>query len=136
MTTTRYHIADSDDMSRDDFEAATLDEAFATAREWARWDSDALYTVWHHVRLSLADDPDTSWDITEQIDPDTPPCRQAQHSWTDGPTYGHGGGVTWTSTCAHGCGWTMTTDTWAHDPPTGQQGLKSISYESWDRGAE
>lgn len=45
--------------------------------------------------------------------------------------WGHGGGVRYREVCRH-CGSYMTVDTWAQDPETGEQGLKSVSYEPAD----
>ena len=44
---------------------------------------------------------------------------------------GHGGGVIIREVCAH-CGRYRITDTWAQDRSTGEQGLRSVSYEEAD----
>ena len=46
----------------------------------------------------------------------------------DPGVHGHGGGVLITEVCRH-CGCKRTTDTWAQNPETGVDGLRSVSYE-------
>jgi hypothetical protein len=48
--------------------------------------------------------------------------------------WGHGGGVTIQEVCLR-CGCGKCTDTWAQDPETGEQGLRSIKYApGWYKG--
>jgi hypothetical protein len=63
-------------------------------------------------------------------EPDEPACADDDHErvWTDERVSGHGGGVIITEVCAH-CGARRTIDTWAQDRQTGEQGLRSVSYE-------
>jgi hypothetical protein len=73
-----------------------------------------------------------------------PPCATEDdaHDWQspytllgglrDNPgVWGHGGGVVTREVCAR-CGTYRITDTWAHDPDTGEQGLRRISYADAD----
>ena len=83
--------------------------------------------------------------ITITIEPDVPECPHPDpdsedgHDWRapvalvggcrENPgCFGHGGGVVSSEVCVR-CGARRTTDTWAQDPSTGQQGLTSVEYE-------
>lgn len=79
-------------------------------------------------------------------EPDEPGCSADAHDWRtphavvggakENPgCRGHGGGVIQTEVCAH-CGAYMVTDTWAQDPQTGEQGLRSIEYRPADEASE
>lgn len=48
---------------------------------------------------------------------------------------GHGGGVIITEVCRH-CGGYRITDTWAQNPQTGEQGLRSVEYREADDDSE
>ena len=72
------------------------------------------------------------------IQPEEPDCQKSphhrihpQHKWIQGQAYAHGGGVQYTSTCKR-CGIQRHTDTWAQDPSTGSQGLRSTAYSEAD----
>lgn len=65
---------------------------------------------------------------TVTIQPDEPECEAAAHDWAEESVRGHGGGVVVVERCSH-CGCSRTTDTWATNPSTGEQGLTSVSYE-------
>ncbi len=81
---------------------------------------------------------------TLDIDPVSPPCQEGiSHEWEEDENgvSGHGGGVIVTSTCKH-CKLHRTTDTWAQNMATGEQGLASVKYDdseqhdSFDGGPE
>lgn len=79
--------------------------------------------------------------VTIQVDPDAPACVDAAgHTWRtpvelvggskDNPgCWGHGGGSIQHEACVR-CGCRRTTDTWAHRPDTGEQGMTSVSYDA------
>ncbi len=82
------------------------------------------------------DEPERSSHKIE-IAPAEPACQDGGHDWRS-PSFlhglkenpgvvGHGGGVLVTECCMH-CGCARITDTWAHDPSTGEQGLESVEY--------
>jgi hypothetical protein len=85
--------------------------------------------------------------ITEEQGSDTVTCEaeepdcddDQEHDWQspialvggckENPgVHGHGGGVLITEVCRH-CGCKRVTDTWAQNPTTGEQGLRSVEYE-------
>jgi hypothetical protein len=78
---------------------------------------------------------------TIELEQEIPPCEDGQeHDWqspleivggiAENPgVWGHGGGVIAVECCMH-CGCKRTTDTWAQNPATGEQGLTSVSYEA------
>ncbi|MEM7820034.1 MAG: hypothetical protein QW761_00300 [Candidatus Aenigmatarchaeota archaeon] len=78
-----------------------------------------------------------------KIDPEEPPCVEgAEHDWCapievvggikENPgCWGHGGGVIMKMVCRH-CRTYKIIDTWATDPATGRQGLKTVEYEPPD----
>jgi hypothetical protein len=84
-------------------------------------------------------------DVTTTIDPDEPDCTGDGHDWqspemlgglSENPgVVGHGGGVIVTEVCAH-CGRYRTTDTWAQNRSTGEQGLTSVEYTVADNRSE
>lgn len=75
-----------------------------------------------------------------EIPPEEPECCDEDgHDWRspyrivggikENPgVWGNGGGVIINECCLR-CGCRMQTDTWAQDPSTGEQGLRSVSYE-------
>lgn len=77
---------------------------------------------------------------TVTLDEPEPDCPQhREHDWqsphalvgglTENPgVHGKGGGVLVTEVCRH-CGCKRVTDTWAQNPTTGEQGLRSVTYE-------
>jgi hypothetical protein len=76
--------------------------------------------------------------IDVSIDPPEPECTENEHDWQapveiiggmrENPgVWGHGGGVVIHDVCLH-CGCERVHDTWAQDPETGQQGLRSVAY--------
>lgn len=111
--------------------AASLDEALDAAEDWCRdgdWDTSEG-TIWCQVVVFREDDADEWAERALAIDPPEPPCRKGQeHDWRDSDVVGHGGGAIIHEVCTH-CGVRRITDTWAHDPETGRQGLVSVRYE-------
>lgn len=97
-------------------------------------------TVWTTIRVRC-EDTDEDDTVTVQIDPDAPECVEGhEHDWqspialvggieSNPGVWGHGGGVIITEACLR-CGTKRTTDTWAQDPSTGEQGLTSVRYEA------
>jgi hypothetical protein len=79
-------------------------------------------------------------DFTITLNPAEPECCDGQeHDWQsphdilggikENPgCWGHGGGVIAEEVCIH-CGCSRTTDTWAQRRETGEQGLRSVSYQ-------
>lgn len=76
---------------------------------------------------------------TIALDPDEPECPEGEHDWqspheivggikSNPGVWGNGGGVIITEVCMR-CGCGRHTDTWAQDPDTGEQGLRSVRYE-------
>jgi len=76
--------------------------------------------------------------VTVTLDPDEPDCSGDEHEWAapyklvrgirENPgVWGHGGGVIINEVCLR-CGCARVTDTWAQDPATGVQGLRSVAY--------
>lgn len=131
--------------------ADSLANAMTQAEDWARdgsWDL-ANRTVWVHAYLIEMDDDGKEIDshrIKVQIDPEEPDCTQSEHNWQapvdivggikENPgVWGHGGGVTIQEVCLH-CGCGKLIDTWAQDPETGEQGLRSVSYQPGKYAAE
>jgi len=122
-----------------EIEADTLAEAIEEAKEFARdgdWDQDEG-TIWIDTRVYDADD-DEVWSGSVAVDPPEP--ADCDHEWQsphaivggleENPgVHGHGGGVIITEVCMR-CGTERTTDTWAQNPETGEQGLTSVSYEA------
>ena len=84
-------------------------------------------------------------DVTTTIEVDEPDCTGDGHDWqspemlgglAENPgVVGHGGGVIVTEVCAH-CGKYKSTDTWAQNRSTGEQGLTSIEYADADEKSE
>lgn len=99
---------------------------------------DAEGTLWIDVsvRCVETDEKDSE---TVTLDEDEPECSESEHNWQQSHAlfgglegnpgcWGHGGGVIISEVCAH-CGCKRVTDTWAQRPDTGEQGLRSVSYE-------
>jgi len=101
------------------------------------------HTEWVDVGVrSLIDNADHK-STTIEIEVPEPDCTDDDgHGWQsplsvvggieDNPgVWGNGGGVIIREVCAH-CGMYRCTDTWAQNPSTGEQGLKSVSYADAD----
>lgn len=124
-------------------EADSLESAIEQAKDWARdgnWELDGT-TIWVHAYAVeiAAGGEETAHSVTVQIDPEEPKCAGGEHDWQspveivggikENPgVWGHGGGVTIQSACMK-CGCGQLIDTWAQDPETGEQGLRSTTYE-------
>ena len=126
-----------------EIEAGTFEEAVAAAKEYTAEDLDieSDSTVWVHLRVvnHLAVDGDIEWDdVTLVIDPVVPDCTTGEHSWvaphevvggirSNPGVWGKGGGIVSEDFCEK-CAARRTTDSWAQDPQTGQQGLTGVQY--------
>jgi hypothetical protein len=135
----KYELRDGE--SVEIIEASSLDDARAQAEAWVRrgdWNS-AEETFW--VRAHIFDEEGERVDsVHVAIDPSEPACSgYGDHDWRaphalvgglkENPgVHGHGGGVVIAEVCVR-CGCKRTTDTWAQDRSTGEQGLTSVSYE-------
>lgn len=125
----------------EDLDADNLEEARELAEEWVRggdWgDGSKSVFVRAHIFDPSGDCVDT---LTVEIEPSVPDCEgHDEHDWRPGPggcgenpgVWGHGGGVVIVEICAH-CGLKRTTDTWAQNMATGEQGLVSVTYGDGD----
>jgi len=76
------------------------------------------------------------------VEPEEPECPEGEHEWASDHSvvggcesnpgvFGSGGGVVITEHCRH-CGTYREIDTWAQDPQTGTQGLRSVRYRDAD----
>jgi hypothetical protein len=123
----------------------TAAKRFADGGEWGEIE-ETIWVASRCYRAGLtAKGEVVSWDETDRIkvaiDPEEPDCEDARgHDWQapheivggieENPgVIGHGGGVFCEEVCIR-CGCSKLTDTWAHDPADGQQGLQSIRYEA------
>jgi hypothetical protein len=61
------------------------------------------------------------------VEPEEPKCPNGKHTWEETSLRGNAGGVIIKETCST-CGCVRTTNTWAQNPSTGQQGLRSVEY--------
>jgi hypothetical protein len=129
----------------DDSSATDAAQDYVDNGDWG----DRTDTCWIHVstwRQGInADGDDVECDEvthTVTIEADEPKCSASEHYWVsphellggleENPgVFGHGGGVIMKFVCLH-CGTYSTTDTWAQDSQTGEQGLESVSYEPAD----
>ena len=108
-------------------EASSIEEAARKYAELLRAEYACESTYWVTVHVQPIDPSGHSTSVRVQVDPEEPTCREDSHAWVREADVGHGGGVMMVDLCAH-CGVRRTIDTWAQDPCTGQQGLKSITY--------
>lgn len=140
-------LRDGESGTEERIDACDLDEARERAEEWARGgDYDVEGTIWVDVAILDPASRERIDSVTVQIDQPEPECaRGNEHDWQspheivgglrENPgVIGHGGGVIITEVCMH-CGCARITDTWAQRPDTGEQGLRSVSYER-DRAVE
>ena len=125
MTTALWTLTTDDGdtlrVEADDFEAAEIELA-----DWIgdNYPSEAR-TYW--VRAYVTSPEGRRTFVRVEVEPSEPECSEDDHDWVDGPIYGSGGGVAWTSKCRH-CGLRRRTDTWASDPQDGSQGHASVEY--------
>lgn len=134
----RRYTARDDQGTRYAFEACSPADARDAAESWIREGSyETTRTTWIDAWIDGEDGTDEQ--LTVAIDPQEPACSAGDHDWQapheivggleENPgVRGHGGGVTIHEVCMH-CGCARLTDTWATRPDTGQQGLRSVSYE-------
>jgi hypothetical protein len=121
------------------FEADSAEEALDLAEAGNQGDYDTSNgTVWVSW-YAIDEDGEVAAERTIQIDPPEPECSGGKHDWQspieivggikENPgVQGHGGGVIIHEVCLH-CGCERVTDTWAQNPETGEQGLRSVAYE-------
>jgi hypothetical protein len=123
-----------------EIEAENADEALEEARsnvDRANY-NEANGTIWIDVsvRCELTGEEKSA---TVALHEDEPECEAAEHDWQspheivggieDNPgVWAQGGGVIITECCMR-CGCARITDTWAQRMDTGEQGLRSVSYE-------
>jgi hypothetical protein len=117
----------------------TIEEALTEAEsnvDTANYDMGGG-TIFVSIQV-VCDDTDESASATVALDPDEPECSGGEHDWQsphhilggleENPgVFGHGGGVIIEEVCMH-CGCARITDTWAQNPDTGEQGLRSVEY--------
>lgn len=101
--------------------------------------SESEGTLWIDVKVRCDETGEEDSDSVT-LEPDEPDCEDGEvHHWesphclvgglTENPgVHGHGGGVIITEVCLK-CGCKRVTDTWAQNRETGEQGLRSVSYE-------
>ena len=140
QATTTWRVSDGHDTI--ELEAAS---AQAAAEEFAEgWEPERA-TWWLTVSVWRLQDGEVvdQQDIKVPIHPAEPRCVEPTHDWQPGPggleedpgVFGHGGGVVIITQCRH-CGLERREDTWAQDPATGEQGLRSIAYGDQDDSEE
>jgi len=119
------------------YEADSAEEAAQAYVDDGSWGDppygDVTQTTWVDVWVWQPGREDDRECHTITIEPDEPECSEAAHEWRDVGTWGHGGGVIIEERCRH-CGLKRITDTWAQRRDTGEQGLRSVAYESPDDG--
>lgn len=143
VTRTRTFRCWDDSGTEIDIEAPTADEAAQEYVDGGDWGEQSK-TWWCSVTtVELVDgepDDDTCESHTIAVEPDEPKCSAREHEWRspfaivggikENPgVFGHGGGVKVHEVCVH-CGCERVTDTWAQNPVTGEQGLRSVEYHA------
>jgi hypothetical protein len=122
-------------------DAESAEEAAQAYLDGGDW-GEVTETLFFNIHVWLEDGDGERSDeqtIALTLDPDEPACCEDDHDWQspheivggikENPgVWGHGGGAIITECCMH-CGCKKTTDTWAQNPETGEQGLTSVSYE-------
>lgn len=123
-------------------EAASAAEAAQEYVDTGDWGENTR-TSWITVYVATSPDATEREKITVAIEPEEPECDcDHDHDWRspysvlgglrENPgVWGHGGGVIITEVCAY-CGAYRVIDTWAQDPDTGAQGLRSTEYREAD----
>ena len=135
---TTYELSDGN--SRETIEARDLEDARRQAEAWVRngdW-NEPEQTI--RINVLIFEDGERVDSVTVAIDPTEPACSGYEdHDWRaphalvgglkENPgVHGHGGGVVIAEVCVR-CGCKRTTDTWAQNRSTGEQGLTSVGYE-------
>lgn len=118
----------------DDWSKGTYWSGYSGVRPMYWWDSDG-------ERWLESDSSQIGIEIAAHVamDPPEPECAAGEHRWIspyelvggieENPgVHGNAGGVIVTEVCAL-CGTRRTTDTWAQDPSTGEQGLTAVWYD-------
>lgn len=128
-----------------EIEADTAQEAAQEYVDGGDW-GDGTSTIWIDVSCTPLDEngekvtDEAKW-VTITLEPDEPKCSDGKgHDWTsegeggleENPgVFGNGGGVLIYQHCRN-CGLRKIIDTWAQRTDTGEQGLRSVEYESED----
>lgn len=151
LDATRAALAESDEPREYTFSGGGGTETYVlspseVAEDWQDWMADGDWgdrtkTSWVHGHAT--DEFEERTRYIYAIEPDEPDCIEGEdHDWhapysvlgglRENPgVWGHGGGVRATEVCAH-CGTYQTTDSWAQDPETGEQGSRSTEYRDAD----
>jgi hypothetical protein len=125
----------------DEITADSAEEALEEARSNVDRSnySESTGTLYINVRVDCEETGESD-SATVTLDEDEPSCAKGyEHDWRspielvggckENPgVHGHGGGVIITEVCCI-CSCKRVTDTWAQNPDTGEQGLRSVSYE-------
>jgi hypothetical protein len=135
-----YVITDGDDDWTIISRPSTLDEDVAKAVHYGDWERSSSSWWWHGVsRCKLTGEQRSH---TVEMPAEEPECLTDDHDWQspyevlggcwENPgVWANGGGVIIREVCAH-CGVYRVIDTWAQDPMTGTQGLRTVNYEEAD----
>jgi hypothetical protein len=128
------------------YEAVTVDEALSEAAGNMNYsdyvsscDNDVNRGTIFCTIYAYCEETGEEGSTTVALEPEEPECEKTNHDWQspydllggleENPgVWGKGGGVIIREVCMH-CGCERVTDTWAQNPETGEQGLKSVSYE-------
>ena len=134
MGLTVYHCDDGN--AKIEIEAASAVEAaqeYVDGGDWGDGNEGVTETKWVSVYVWAERSDDEGHEDREcytiALEPDELKCSASEHFWQEISVWGHGGGVIVTEQCSH-CGLQMVTDTWAQNPETGIQGLRSVSYDA------
>jgi len=112
-------------------EATSAEEA---AREYVSTFEPTETTYWVSVHVWTADE-ETDEHIKVEVEPHEPRCKGGhEHGWEYEGARGSGGGVVVREVCGH-CGQVRLTNTWAHDPVDGEQGLRQVSFSGQGEAA-
>lgn len=120
-------------------------EAYVRGGDYGEGPSWVIVYV-QEIDETTREEIDDRYRVRVTVEADEPSCTESEHDWQspyeilgglrENPgVIGHGGGVIIEEVCMH-CGCARTTDTWAQDRATGEQGLESVSYEPGKYGAE
>jgi hypothetical protein len=114
--------------------AKTPEDAAQEYVDASDWGSPAK-TIWIGVLVWKDGERDNGETHKISVDPEEPDCSEEEHHWSETSVRGKGGGVVLIHVCSH-CECVRVTDTWAHDPSDGEQGLESVTYEEADEDDE
>lgn len=128
-----------------DYDGMSAEDAaqeYVNGGDWGDRDHTMWFTIYTWREGIDENGEIVRWDEdthTITLDPDEPDCKDGQeHDWQspheilggieENPgVWCHGGGVIIREVCMH-CGCERATDTWAQNPETGEQGLRSVAY--------